>query len=420
MATGTGKTITTVAALELLLNKRQADFSTTSVVVVCPLLNLVDQWAKTFEMYGWPCIKAYGSNASWQHALAEQIARAALVPGSRLILIATQATFLGESFQKALRALPGEIAIVGDEVHNLGTQFAHKALPTSAPFRLGLSATPERWGDELGTRRIIDYFGAESFTLPIGEAIAQGILCSYDYELRISSMDFEETDGYIESVTELAKLLAGREISELSEEESKIAGALLSARASILGNVKTKLAAFERDLLENRHLPGQLVYCAEGRKKGTETRQVDEVIDFINRHRLGRAEVYDANTLRETRKKYLELFAEGEIRYLVSMRCLDEGIDVPSASIAYFLSSSTNPRQFIQRRGRVLRKSSGKSNATIFDYFSAPSAVTEEYAESVSASLFRREISRALDFISSANNPKSSLDLIEPYRRKYE
>jgi superfamily II DNA or RNA helicase len=420
MATGTGKTVTTIAALKLLITQRQSDFLTTSVVVICPLLNLVDQWESVFHDHGWATIKAYGDASSWEPVVAKAASKSAMSPGSRLIIIVTQATFLGPRFQAALSTLPGELALVGDEVHNLGTKFSFEKLPSRAMFRLGLSATPERWGDEIGTKRLIDYFGPESFNLHIGEAIEKGILCPYTYQLRIANMDFEETESYVEVVKDLAQLLGGRDITELSEEESKIAGSLLTARASILGHVASKLAAFENDLLENRELPGQLIYCAEGRKNGGGARQVESVVNFIHGQQLGRAEIYDANTPRETRKKYIDLFTRGEIQFLVSMRCLDEGIDVPNASIAYFLSSSANPRQFIQRRGRVLRKNQGKNKAIIFDYFSAPSAAVDEYAESVASSLFRREIARALDFIASADNPRQAFDVIEPFRRKYE
>jgi superfamily II DNA or RNA helicase len=93
---------------------------------------------------------------------------------------------------------------------------------------------------------------------------------------------------------------------------------------------------------------------------------------------------------------------------LVSIKCLDEGIDIPMVDHALILASSQNPRQFIQRRGRVLRKTKGKSIAVIYDAIVVPLSLEDEPDQ---YALLKSELLRAIEFANSALNLSAGVEL---------
>lgn len=418
MATGTGKTRTAMACLDKLHNKLRSERTILTVVLVCPLIHLVDQWAEYFARSAWSVVRAFQSRASWEQELMAGAERAARLPGSKFAVIVTQATFSTPHFQRILESLPGEMALVGDEVHNLGSQSVLPKLPRRAKYRLGLSATPSRWGDPQGTEALTSYFGEVSYSFSISDAIQSGALCPYLYFPRVANLTFEETAGYIEITSSIGKILRGREFVELSDSEQERVGKLLRARAAIIGMASEKLPLLMEDLGGNVGKMGQLVYCPEGSDNGQ--RFIDTIqLEMYTRGYQSSA-IYDSQTSHSERQAILASFSSGHTKHVLSMRCLDEGVDVPNAQIAYFMASSANPRQFIQRRGRVLRQNGGNKIAMIYDYFVLPNLQAAQQAIEVEQAIGRRELSRVRDFIDSCSNPAEALDLISPLRRFYE
>jgi len=420
MATGTGKTITAISAAMRLSSGLQKELKSTVVLVVCPYLHLVDQWSEQFLRFGVNAFQACESSVSWRVGLEKILVSNALRKGGSVVVVATQATFMGDTFQKLLSSVSQEIILIADEVHNFGSTRASACLPRSVKYRLGLSATPDRWNDESGSRRIFDYFGGVSFKLDISSAIQMGFLTPYSYHPRVVPLNDDETLSYVELTTELAKVLGGRRFEDLDSAESRRAGAILRARAALIGDASGKQAALEKDLAIHLGLPGQLVYCSEGTKRdSSDAKQIDRIQALITKRKLGRSAIYDSIVPRETRQILLRNFVAGELTHLLSMRCLDEGVDIPSAKIAYLLASSTNPRQFVQRRGRVLRVAHGKSSAVIYDYFVLPKMSRDLATLEAGNRIVERELSRTMEFIGACTNKAEALAAIEVLRGAY-
>jgi superfamily II DNA or RNA helicase len=413
LATGTGKTITAVEALCQLDFKQRNLRTSTLYVVVCPLMSLVDQWAETFNTVGWASIKAYQSSSLWRTSLGLAASEAALVPGRRTLVITTISTFKTDYFQSAIARFSGDFTFVGDEVHNFGTENILSLLPKQARFRLGLSATPERYFDAVGSEGIKKYFGQIVASYSLADAIKDGWLAPYFYNLRSCQMEFEEMENYREVSKKLGAALGGQDFRDLSQSKSESVGKLLRIRASILGNAGSKIEMFKDDLLANLKLPGQLVYCAEGSGAFPgANRQVDIIRKLILNEGGGTADIYESMVSHQDRQRMLKMFSSQEAKFLLSMRCLDEGVDVPSAQIGYLLASSSNPRQFIQRRGRILRRFPGKEHATVFDYMAIPSLIGTDPDFKAERAIARREFARAREFADSAINSNEATILL--------
>ncbi|MFE6036087.1 DNA phosphorothioation system restriction enzyme [Streptomyces sp. NPDC056452] len=425
MATGTGKTLTALSAgaqVAKILHKAGEPLLT---VVVAPYQHLVDQWAKDVEWFGVSPIRAYESTASWFGSASHLLDAMALGASHGGVIITTNKTFGDVAFQKILSRFRGRLLLIADEAHNLGARHISSKLPDSAEFRLGLSATPERWFDDEGTAALTDYFGDVVFEMGIGEAIKAGALCRYTYMPVIVELDEEETELYVEITEKIARIFAAQEGSERADEDT-VLGALLRKRSNLLGHARAKLPALKREIEKRGDDWYQLLYCAEGRhplsyEDGApeELAQIDLVLDLVgNRLRMPAAR-YTAETKRPERRQVLQRFADRELQVVASMRCLDEGVDVPAARTAYLLASSTNPRQFIQRRGRVLRQAPGKDMADIVDFIVVPPEGVAMIRDTTERSMVARELARVTEFAHLAENEAETLDILRPLRMRY-
>jgi superfamily II DNA or RNA helicase len=419
MATGTGKTITAIAAIFQLAEENREARRSTIAVVVCPYVNLVEQWESEFRRFGKVALPAYRGERYWKKKMSAVMRSLSLFPGRFEIILVTQATFITDSFQQSLREATAELVLVGDEVHNFGAQRTLSKLPAYASARLGVSATPERWLDEEGTKAIHEYFGNTSFELGIKEAISKGILCEYRYVPVICPLSTSETEEYGVLTKRLITLLKGREFHELVGEEAEKARMILRARSSITGNAASKLPELIRQMGIWGITTNFLVYCAEGLSKNyVQGKQTDAVVDALREVGLS-SRKYDSETELVVRKKILKDFGQKKLDGIVSMRCLDEGVDVPNAASAIFMASSNNPRQFVQRRGRVLRKAPGKSEALLVDLFVVPNLSPDSEWWDFEKKIVEREIRRADEFADSAINAASATILLNEVRKNY-
>lgn len=418
MATGTGKTITALTAVTKLAEALNARGNSLLAVVVAPQLNLVDQWDAQARAFGMHPLRCYDDSAAWLRSAHALLGGLSASSGNYAMVITTNATLGRAPFQQFLSSNRATLALVADEAHNLGARTYLTKLPAGADYRLALSATPERWFDPEGTQALRDYFGETLIRLGLREAIAAGALCQYDYRPVLVPLEPEESEAYTALCQKIGIIMARGPTD--GDPDDQTLSAALRRRANILAHARGKIEALRREMSQRSGSPFQLVYCAEGSRPATRgeqaPRQVEEALRMLGRDLDVPCHPYTSLESRGERSRILSRFRTGELRALVSMRCLDEGVDVPDARIAYLLASSTNPRQFIQRRGRVLRLSTPDKTAEIIDFIAVPTGHVDRHVE---RKLLRREVARFVEFASCAHNAGEALAVMRPLRIQY-
>jgi superfamily II DNA or RNA helicase len=405
MATGAGKTITALAAaVRVYQQKRRL-----ALVVAAPYQHLVEQWAELMRLFGFPPVAAYGSRKSWLDDLNNRVLRYSAGDADVVCVVTTYDTFCTEHFQASLRRVSGPVMLVADEAHHLGAERRRGFYPNAIPWRLALSATPERWNDPQGTEALKAYFGKTVFQLTLGDAIERGILTPYDYYPHLVELTAEEMVAYRELSRRIGQLIAQKR-----DRNDQQLTHLLIQRANILNMAENKVPTLEALLPKASEVTHTLIYCAPG--------QIDVAMQAVGFARRIRAHRFTAGEDAKTRQELLKRFASGDLQALVAIRCLDEGVDVPSTRTAYLLASSSNPREFIQRRGRVLRQAPGKDHAVLHDLITVPPPPASLDPESLHAerSLLRRELRRFSEFAATARNAASAYAVIWELAKQFD
>lgn len=419
-ATGSGKTYTAMCAIRDAFNKGEVP------LVLVPSKELLSQWYKelkeafndmeiTFLLCGdghnfW---KKRGYLAAWTKGNSQK----------KKLILAMMDTAASDQFIQGVEQ-GQHLFIVADEVHRLGSPYRRKVFQLNTGARLGLSATPKRFGDEDGTNAIFSYFGKvipPPFTLK--DAITSGVLTKYFYYPHEIKLNQDEQERWDEITGKLSKIIASRmsphtKISDvLSDVQIKN---LLIQRARIIKNAEAKIK-LTLEVLNEHFQKGQrwIVYCDN-------QMQLHTVLDLIKNNGF---DAYDYHSAMEgDREATLQYFhVNGGI--LVSIKCLDEGVDIPAATHALILASSKNPREFIQRRGRILRKADNKHFAFLHDAIVTPNKAEEENTKQTS--IIEAELVRAVQFGEWAENPACitklknmaidfNIDLIEAFNGGYE
>ena len=406
MATGTGKTITALSALARLREEKKPLF----VLVACPYQHLVDQWYEEAVRFGFEPILAYKSSANWVNQLNTALVRYNYGVRDVVCTITTQTTFIAVTMQKLLSKLKRSAVLIADEVHHLGAERSRKRLTDVFNYRLGLSATPNRWFDESGTTALKTYFGDTVYEFSLNKAIEKGYLCPYYYHPHLVELTDEEFEEYEHLTERISKLYHQVESGEISEALER----LLIKRATLLNraeNKLVKLAELLTDKIDSLH--HTLFYCAPGR--------IAPILELLTTLRL-RVAKFTAEESAAERQELLKMFASGHLQALVAMKCLDEGVDVPSTRTAYILASSSNPKEFIQRRGRILRQSPGKEHAEIHDLIAVPPTDYRQYPTSTfrtERKIVGRELKRFNEFAGMALNKFEARDKIWELAKDY-
>lgn len=416
MATGTGKTVTAlIAATEIFDSAKPLSL----LVITVPYQHLVDQWANDLVDFGTNPILAYQSRRNWQPRLERELLE--LNNGLRDIctVVTTHRTLSGKPARQTLSRARGHSMLIGDEVHHLGAENAQKGLMEMFDFRLALSATPERWYDDEGTEALAEYFGGTVFEYDIDSAIDAGFLCNYYYIPHIVTLENDEMSEYLHLTEKIGRLMAragGEDGVEL--EGNKALQTALFKRARLIGTASKKVDLLIELFNQETDPRYSLVYCGSGRMGVDQEgeRHVDETTARLRSDCGLTVERFTAQEDQKTREKLLSSFGAGSIEILTSIRCLDEGVDVPATRTAYLLASTTNPRQYIQRRGRILRPHEGKKFAVIHDFIAVPD--TTQHPEMLSdekytaeRSLIKKELRRVSMFADSArNHPDADVD----------
>jgi DNA phosphorothioation system restriction enzyme len=405
MATGTGKTITALAA-SVRLYERDHQLA---VIVAAPYQHLVDQWHLEAKGFGYQPILAYQSKSRWLDDLNHQIME--FNGGYRrfISVITTHTTFITPEFQESIARLHGSALLIADEVHHLGAERSRQSYPENIPYRLALSATPDRWFDDLGTIALRTYFGETVFSLPLEKAIGVSLTPYYYYPHLVSLTD-DEFERYQQLSVKIARLIHRED--DASQEALKM---LLIRRAELLNRAENKLDTLSELIDQQEEITQTLFYCAPG--------QIDDVLRLLGWNKGLLVHRFTAEEDATERQQLLNDFAKQNLQALVAMKCLDEGVDVPSTRTAYFLASSSNPREFIQRRGRILRRSPGKEYSTIHDLIAVPPTVwnasQDDQTFETERSIIRRELQRFKEFAEPALNKYQALDTIWDIANRY-
>ena len=431
MATGTGKTIT---ALNCLLNEFQKTGVYRAIITV-PTTALVEQWKKECAKFNFKNIITVSTKENWNNMLSFFNTASKLINTSYIVIV-TYASLPRTRFQSYFTQLPNDTILIADETHNLGSQSLLKLLPKiHLESRIGLSATPQRKYDEPGNEAIQAFFNDEppyivSFSME--DALKIGWLCQYTYHPHIVTLTEHEMERYKELSLQLLKMgLFDKDTGSLrNSPEIEIK---LLERKRVIHKAANKLETF-REILKDefskrQNLKYTLVYVPEGNEASfnetdfsIETDDENKLIDEYTRAvRLTDDSIlvrqFTAQTL--NREEILKNYEEGKIHVLTSMKCLDEGVDVPRSELAIFCASTGNPRQFIQRRGRVLRLHDDKTHATIHDLVVVPEVHAKENIYEMERSLVRKELERVVDFANLAMNKTDTYEALKTILNYY-
>ena len=416
MATGTGKTYTALAGVAKLFRAAKQNLA---VIIVCPYRTLVDQWAEQAAKFGLKPIICYSDakKESWLERLKIAVPSFNVGIQKYFCAVMTDSTFAADYVQNLLKKLRGNAVLIADEAHRLGTKNFSKILPANIPYRLALSATIERKGDPEGTQKIYDYFGKKCIEYTLQDALANDMLTPYYYYPIIVALDADELENYLELTAKIIKSL------NATETFSEYAEKLSIKRTRIIAGAKNKIKELRRLIPKYKDDNHILIYC--GDTKINETRQIDVVTQMLGNEFGMRVKKFTCHENAKSRELIKANFEEGKhLQALAAIRCLDEGVDIPAVKTAFILASSRNYREYVQRRGRLLRKSPGKNYAVIFDFITLPIPPEELkfYDESIIKKvkpLAEREIARLREFASSAENPFEADLLAADIQKKY-
>lgn len=430
MATGTGKTLTSLNCLLNIYKK----YGFYKAIILVPTITLVDQWESECKRFKFRnIIKLCSKNIGWKDELAEVKSKEdfnLFDEEPSYIIISTYASFARENIFAALtdfnKKTTRQILFIADEAHNMGARRILDRLDGIKFLRrIGLSATPERQFDETGNRELMTFFGAKehyTFEYSMREAIDNGFLCRYYYYPHLVHLTDEEMIEYQKISLKLAKMYNYDKNSFPKGDE--ILMSLLLKRKRIIHKAQNKEIIFRKILLdrykEKGNLKYTLVYVPEGNKPDDETAdlfdkedslpQDSETEHLIDRYTQIVKDISKTTTVRKfisgikERNEILSNFASGQLEVLTSMKCLDEGVDVPRSEMAIFCASTGNPRQFIQRRGRILRTHPDKKFAIIYDLVVAPVVSSASDNFRMERDLLANEMRRVRDFAGLSEN----------------
>ena len=406
MATGTGKTFTARSCVLAWKEGKPRSI----ILVTAPTQTVGAQWAEVLSDLN--PITTFG-NDHWRKTLRDASSRVSLGLVDHIVIVAIQNTaamaeFIAET-EKLIFQL-GESLLISDEMHGLGAPVFRKALNPVFSGRLGLSATPNRWFDDDGTAMLMEFFGGVVFSFGLHEALTwidpetgSTPLCPYEYHAEFINLDSMELEEYIDLTRQI--IMQSNRASDQAGQDRL--ARLQEKRAGVIKKAHDKIPVLAKILNELNDKSGCLIYCSD-------REQINEAIDVIASMGITyRTFTGEEGTVpkaefggKSERDWILESFESNDIEVLIAMKCLDEGVDIPSAKTGIILASTTNPREFIQRRGRLLRRAPGKDRATIYDMIVAPIIDSDDQSDAIKSArkIMQKELLRASEFAEDALN----------------
>lgn len=429
LATGAGKTITSIYGAVKMFKSRKRLMTIISV----PYQALADQWEENLKLFGIKPIVCYGGEGRWYSPLMEQLTLFKTGVIKFLAIVVVDATLSSKNrkfydmIMSAGEQIEDHVLFIGDECHHHGAFSTSQVLPTVAGLRMGLSATPDRAGDDEGNENIYKYYGEVIHKYTLADALRDKVLTPYDYHLIPVMLTVEETEKYIELSKKISRIMAYIKNGNASKDQEMALNILLNQRARLVNGTQNKPIELEKLLKRITPVKHSLFYCAEGMLDGGEAeddadgmRQIQVISTILHQHGW-KSSQFTANENKLQRENILKDFKEGIIDSLVAMKCLDEGVDIPACTTAFILSSSRKPRQFVQRRGRILRKSPGKEKAVIYDFFvTLPINSIESADQEIARRLLIAELGRINEFAGLALNKGQTFKTLESYLKRYD
>lgn len=433
MATGSGKTLTALGAICELSKILDNNIF---IIIVCPYQHLVEQWIEDIKKFNIKPIIGYSSSPQkeWKIKLERSVKKKNLNLEKFSCFICTNATFTSDFVQETLDLIEGEKLLIIDEAHNFGSLKLQKTLNDSYKYRLALSATLDRYNDSLGTKKLYDFFEKKVIEYDLERAIKEKKLTPYKYFPILVYLDEEELEEYKKISYEICRHIVEKDGKKRLDPQGEL---LAIERSRIIAGAKSKLIQLKECISTYRNDYFMLVYCGatnilDGTKDFSNTeqkdiRQIDAVIQLLGNKLDMKVGKFTSSESIEERKIIKESFENKYLQVLVAIKCLDEGVNIPSIKRAFILASTNNPKEYIQRRGRVLRtaKNFNKEYAEIYDFITLPRELesvqylTYEQMK-LEIPLVKRELSRMEVFGKLAINSITTRELVLKIKNAYK
>ena len=372
MATGTGKTWTAIYSAKRLLEEHKC-----LIVIAAPYKHLVRQWAEDVNKL-FPdaeTVLISSENPQWYTISKRLVLSQQYHPEKQIILITTIKSFYSAKFEKVINLSDEEKLLIVDEAHRF-TQRPEN-LRRAYSYMLGLSATPINGKQNENGIALLDFFGGLAYNLPIEKALERNFLVHYNYLPVYVTATSEEEENFNAISSNMAGCFRD---GVLIDRERFVK--YVRARLRIMSMAEEKLARIKTFVDQIKEKDHFVVYCGDGRlfdEQDEEIRHIQFVQNQMDDMGI-RTSQFTANENMDRRMELVDMFNKQEIDALVAIRCLDEGINIPSIKSALILSSNDDYREFVQRRGRILRKYKGKKSADIYDVVVLPSAMCPKMA----------------------------------------
>ena len=434
MATGTGKTFTGLGAIA----KLSEDIGDgLAVVIVCPYQHLVDQWVEDIVKFNMSPIIAYSSSPQkdWKKRLSKAVLDQKIRRDKQFFcMVCTNATFASDFIQSNINKIKSPVLLVVDEAHNFGARSYAGLLDDRFTYRLALSATLERHKDEEGTELLYRFFGKKCIKYSLERAIDEEKLTPYKYYPVLVYLSEDELGQYEQISYEMTKCIIKDKKGKY--RLNKRGEMLALKRSRIVAGAQEKLEALKEEIKPYINDNNILVYCGatnvaldatdiDNDAYYGDVRQIEAVVHILGNELAMSVAKFTSEENAETRSLIKDNFQKGDgLQAIVAIKCLDEGVNIPGIRTAFVLASTTNPKEYIQRRGRVLRKAQGKSFAEIYDFVTLPrpldtvSSLTVEQANR-DKTLVKNELARIREFGRLAINSMVAHDLIWDIQEAY-
>lgn len=411
MATGTGKTRTAFGCMECACRDIKSGLI---IVVATPQITLTRQWIKDMEKLQLDIdeyIEVDGTIHDWRINMRKSLQRVYIGQFNHFVIFTTHDTASNEDFIDILQTYgPGEtIFFIGDEVHGMGADKTRNALQSKYEYRLGLSATPKRWFDDEGSHLLEEYFGNKSFNFGLREALETinprtnlPFLANYYYYPCFISLTDDELEKYRDLSQKISRLSHDKD-SDLNELRTRF----LMRRAEILKNAENKYQKLY-DILEKLgpSIQDTIIFVSP--------QQIDKVMMILREHNILAHRITEKESQHKSnkysglseREYIIKQFETGSYQVIVAIKCMDEGIDIPSAHCGIIMASSTNPREYVQRIGRIIRQDGHKSFATLYDMVVEPEhdVIQDDDLKKIEKKVYEKEMARISDLSEEAIN----------------
>jgi len=416
MATGTGKTITALNIMTELSKLALKSKNQIFFVVLCPDKFLSYQWSKECKGFGMTSTICNSDNQKWKKEFKKKkdYYEAGII--KTFISIVTKNTFRNDTFQNLIKDMVAKnMMLIVDECHNIGSELFQKLLEKEylgrIKYKLGLSATPKRFMDEEGNQAIANFLGKIIFTFTMEEAIENNFLTSYEYKIHFIKLTEKEEEEYLKLTKQIIKCFNYK-----TKKESQGVSLLLFKRSRIIYNAKNKTDKLIKLLKEMKEIKKSLIYVGAGKvekkkkfiKEDDEKKSIEFIKEKIQENFKVNIKKFTSEESSDERKVIINEFNAGYLDIILGIKCLDEGVNIPSIETAYIMASTTNPKEYIQRRGRVLRKYKNKEKAIIHDFIVIPRSYNLNKRkisyEKFERSLLEKELSRVKEFARLAEN----------------